>query len=102
MVKLYICYMIGGCFFKLLIECLYSFEFFEYFGVLFKFLSMFGIYWNISLFNYCNYGVDYGCVLCGFELDILDLVCFLEYLVEFGYCYKDEIDNFVYCFFLVK
>ncbi|PJC85147.1 threonine ammonia-lyase, biosynthetic [Vibrio sp. HA2012] len=100
MAKQHIRYMIGGKPSKPLKERLYSFEFPEYPGALLKFLSTLGTHWNISLFNYRNHGMDYGRVLCGFELEESDLTRFSEHLFELDYPYKDETDNPAYKFFL--
>lgn len=100
MVKLYVCYMVGGWLLKVLQEWLFSFEFLELLGVLLKFLYIFGIYWNILLFYYCSYGIDYGWVLVVFELGEYELdfeICFNE----LGYECYDEMYNLVFCFFFV-
>lgn len=98
--KQHIRYMIGGRPKKQLQERLYSFEFPEHPGALLKFLSTLGTHWNITLFNYRNHGMDYGRVLCGFELEESDLARFSEHLFELDYPYKDETDNETYKFFL--
>lgn len=100
MVKLYVCYMVGGCLLYLLQECFYSFEFLELLGVLLCFFNMLGMYWNIFLFYYCSYGIDYGCVLAVFEFGDYELD-FEIWLNELGYDCYDEINNLVFRFFLV-
>lgn len=102
LVKLYVCYMVGGCLFMILNEVVFSFEFLEYFGVLFNFLNMLGECWNIILFYYCNYGVVEGLVLVGFDILLESCEVFDEYVVVFNYEYQDVIVNFVYWFFLFE
>lgn len=102
MAKVHIRYMIGGRPAKTFNEKLYSFEFPEYPGALIRFLNALGIHWNISLFNYRNHGADYGRVLCGFQLNEVDLISFIKHLDELGYTWRDESHNPSYQFFLSK
>src|SRR6185295_4713602 len=54
-------------------ELLYRFEFPERRGALMKFLSSMNPNWNISLFNYRNFGADYGSILVGMQVPKGDL-----------------------------
>lgn len=101
LLKEYICYMVGGCLLFVFDECLFCFEFLEWLGVLMKFLLLMVLDWNISLFYYCNQGVDYSLIFVGLQVLQVDCVEFECFFVVFGYLYVEESVNLVYCFFLL-
>jgi len=81
-------------------ELLYRFEFPERRGALMKFLSTMNPSWNISLFNYRNFGADYGSILVGMQVPKSDLSEFRRFLGKLGYPYADETRNPAYRLFL--
>lgn len=88
MAKLHVRYMIGSRLFRPVQEKIFSFEFPEAPGALFKFLHTLGVHWNISLFHYRNHGTDYGQVLAGFELSQKEPE-FDQHLSKLGYEWHD-------------
>lgn len=99
MAKLHVRYMIGTRLFKPLQERIFSFEFPEAPGALFKFLSTLGSHWNISLFHYRNHGTDYGRVLAGFELSPKEPE-FNQYLSKLGYEWHEVTTHKIFKIFL--
>lgn len=99
MAKLHIRYMIGTRFFRPLQERIFSFEFPEAPGALFKFLHTLGTHWNISLFHYRNHGTDYGRVLAGFELSHQEPK-FDQHLSKLGYEWHDVTTHPIFKIFL--
>ena len=81
-------------------ELLYRFEFPERRGALMKFLSTMNPSWNISLFNYRNFGADYGSILVGMQVPKSDMAEFRRFLGKLGYPYADETRNPAYRLFL--
>ncbi len=81
-------------------ELLYRFEFPERRGALMKFLSTMNPSWNISLFNYRNFGADYGSILVGMQVPKSDMGEFRRFLGALGYPYADETRNPAYRLFL--
>ena len=81
-------------------ELLYRFEFPERRGALMKFLSSMNPGWNISLFNYRNFGADYGSILVGMQVPRSELRQFQRFLGALGYPYADETRNPAYRLFL--
>ena len=81
-------------------EMLYCFEFPERRGALMKFLSTMNPSWNISLFNYRNFGADYGSILVGMQVPKGDLAEFRRFLAKLGYPNADETRNPAYRLFL--
>ncbi|MHB1229528.1 MAG: threonine ammonia-lyase, biosynthetic [Halothiobacillus sp.] len=100
MAKLHARHMVGGHARALTDERLYRFEFPERPGALLKFLTHLGARWNISLFHYRNHGADYGRVLVGVQVAILDMAAFSTYLEQLAYPFWDESNNPVYELFL--
>ena len=81
-------------------ELLYRFEFPERPGALMKFLSAMNPTWNISLFNYRNYGADYGSILVGMQVPRREMGDFRRFLARLGYPANDETRNPAYRLFL--
>ena len=81
-------------------ELLYRFEFPERRGALMKFLSSMNPGWNISLFNYRNFGADYGSILVGMQVPKGELREFQRFLGALGYPHADETRNPGYRLFL--
>ncbi len=98
--KLHVRYMVGGHPPEKLEERLFSFEFPEYPGALFKFLTTLQSQWNISLFHYRNHGAAYGRVLAGFEIPASDSLAFQQFLTEVGFIYQEETHSPAYQLFL--
>lgn len=99
MAKLYVRYMVGGRLSYSLQERFYSFEFSELSGALLRFFNTLGTYWNIFLFYYRSYGIDYGRVLAAFEFGDYESDFEIR-LNELGYDCYDEINNSAFRFFL--
>ncbi|MCL1051963.1 threonine ammonia-lyase, biosynthetic [Shewanella abyssi] len=98
--KLHVRYMVGGHPPEPLEERLFSFEFPEHPGALFKFLTTLQSKWNISLFHYRNHGAAYGRVLAGFEVPESDNLAFQQFLTELGFIYQEETNSPAYRLFL--
>ena len=81
-------------------ELLYRFEFPERPGALMKFLTAMNPTWNISLFNYRNYGADYGSILVGIQVPRREMGDFRRFLARLGYPASDETRNPAYRLFL--
>jgi threonine dehydratase len=81
-------------------ELLYRFEFPERPGALMKFLTAMNPTWNISLFNYRNYGADYGSILVGIQVPRREMGDFKRFLARLGYPSSDETRNPAYRLFL--
>lgn len=81
-------------------ELLYRFEFPERPGALMKFLTAMNPTWNISLFNYRNYGADYGSILVGIQVPKREMGDFKRFLARLGYPCSDETRNPAYRLFL--
>jgi threonine dehydratase len=65
-----------------------------------KFLSAMNPGWNISLFNYRNFGADYGSILVGMQVPGSEMREFRRFLDRLGYPYADETRNPAYRLFL--
>jgi threonine dehydratase len=98
--KLHVRYMVGGRAPGLKDEVILRFEFPERPGALMKFLNGVGTEWNITLFHYRNHGADYGRVLAGLQVPVVDRTRFNVQLVNLGYPYEDETLNPAYRLFL--
>jgi threonine dehydratase len=81
-------------------ELLYRFEFPERPGALMKFLTAMNPTWNISLFNYRNYGADYGSILVGIQVPRREMGDFKRFLARLGYPSTNETRNPAYRLFL--
>jgi len=81
-------------------ELLYRFEFPERPGALMKFLTAMNPTWNISLFNYRNYGADYGSILVGIQVPRREMGDFKRFLARLGYPRSSETRNPGYRLFL--
>ncbi|KAB1503915.1 threonine ammonia-lyase, biosynthetic [Corynebacterium sp. 320] len=99
MAKEHVRYMIGGKPPTHVDETLYSFEFPEHPGALQRFLEVLGTRWNISMFHYRSFGMDYGRILTAFENVSAD-PDFQEHLTQLGYHATDVSDSEAYKFFL--
>jgi len=93
-------HMIGGHSALARDELLYRFEFPERPGALMKFLTAMNPSWNISLFNYRNYGADYGSILVGMQVPRREMGDFRRFLARLGYPASDETRNPAYRLFL--
>jgi threonine dehydratase len=93
-------HMIGGHSALAKDELLYRFEFPERPGALMKFLTAMNPSWNISLFNYRNYGADYGSILVGLQVPRREMGDFRRFLARLGYPCSDETRNPAYRLFL--
>jgi threonine dehydratase len=93
-------HMIGGHSALAKDELLYRFEFPERPGALMKFLTAMNPSWNISLFNYRNYGADYGSILVGMQVPRREMGDFRRFLARLGYPASDETRNPAYRMFL--
>jgi threonine dehydratase len=93
-------HMIGGHSLLAKDELLYRFEFPERPGALMKFLTAMNPTWNISLFNYRNYGADYGSILVGIQVPRREMGDFRRFLARLRYPASDETRNPAYRLFL--
>jgi threonine dehydratase len=81
-------------------ERLFSFEFPERAGALYKFLTTLQPGFNISLFHYRNYGGDVGKVLTAIQCPREEEHKLAKFLKTLGYPYKEETESIVYKTFL--
>jgi threonine dehydratase len=93
-------YMVGGHAPQELGEIVYSIQFPERPGALFKFLSSIGSRWNISMFHYRNHGAAFGKVLMGIQMPKSERKEFQKRLDELGFEYKEETKNPAYKIFV--
>ena len=78
------------------IEKVFRFEFPEKPGSLKKFLTAMPNKWNISLFQYRNYGDDIGRVVAGLQIPKKDINIFYTFLEQIGYQWIEETNNDIY------
>ena len=97
--KSHLRYLVGGRS-QVSDERLFSFEFPERGGALYKFLTTLQPGFNISLFHYRNYGGDVGKVLAAIQCPTGEEATLAEFLRTLGYPYKEETDSVVYKMFL--
>ena len=81
-------------------ERLFTFEFPERQGALFKFLTTLQPGFNISLWHYRNYGGDIGRVLAGIQCPSGREGELEKFLKDLGYRYREETDNETYKMFM--
>jgi threonine dehydratase len=81
-------------------ERLFSFEFPERSGALYKFLTTLQPGFNISLFHYRNYGGDVGQVLAAIQCPPEEDHRLTKFLKTLGYPYMEETESAVYKTFL--
>ena len=81
-------------------ERLYTFEFPERPGALFKFLRTLRHGQSLSLFHYKNYGGDVARILCGVQCPDSERDQLNGFLKEVGYPFKECTDNETYKMFL--
>lgn len=97
--KSHIRYLIGGRP-NIEDEHLYSFEFPERTGALYRFLTKLTPGFNISLFHYRNYGGDVARILAGIQVPKGQEHELDAFLRRVGYPYKEETKNESYQMFL--
>lgn len=97
--KSHIRYLVGGRS-SAANERLFSFEFPERQGALFKFLTTLQPGFNISLFHYRNYGGDVGKVLAGIQCPEGSEGELEKFLMEIGYGYREDTENEAYKMFM--
>lgn len=97
--KSHIRYMVGGRS-NVANERLYTFRFPERPGALERFLRTLRPNYNISLFQYRNYGGDIGQVLTGIQCPDEEVNELHQFLKEIGYPYEDRTDSSVFKTFL--
>lgn len=102
--KVHVRSMIGGRAPAGVVERLFSFEFPEAPGALVRFLEVLGTRWNVTLFHYRTDGVDYGRILCAFEIGEREgaLAQLREHMDRLGYVYRDETEDPSARFFLAR
>lgn len=100
MAKSHLRYMVGGRSELAEHEQLFRFVFPERPGALRKFLQAMNPEWNISLFQYRNYGGDYARTLVGIQVPPKDKKELKKFLSELGYPYWNETHNPAYRLFL--
>ncbi|KIV94446.1 threonine ammonia-lyase, biosynthetic [Exophiala mesophila] len=81
-------------------ERLYTFEFPERPGALFKFLQTLRPGQSLSLFHYRNYGGDVARILCGIQCPDAELEKLEGFLKEIGYPFQECTDSETYKMFL--
>ncbi|KAF2402909.1 threonine ammonia-lyase, biosynthetic [Trichodelitschia bisporula] len=81
-------------------ERLFSFEFPERVGALYRFLTTLQPGFNISLFHYRNYGGDVGRVLAGIQCPPGEEGLLEDFLKKIAYPYCEETENEVYRMFM--
>ena len=94
--KNHVRYMIGGHSPRKLNEYAIEFEFPEVKDALLKFLETMGTEYNITSFHYRTRGLEYGSVLCCFELPNNNYEAFKQHLAELNYQYRDVTDDIAY------
>jgi threonine dehydratase len=97
--KSYIRYLVGGRS-NVPNERLFTFEFPERAGALYKFLTTLQPGFNISLFHYRNTGGDIGKVLAAIQCPPEEDATLQQFLKTLGYPYKEETHSEVYHMFL--
>jgi len=100
MAKSHLRYMVGGRSELAEHEELFRFVFPERPGALRRFLQCMNPEWNISLFQYRNYGGDYARILVGIQVPPSDKENLQTFLDELGYPYENETHNPAYRLFL--
>lgn len=98
--KNHVRYMIGGHSTKKITEKAYEFEFPEVKDALLKFLETMGTEYNITCFHYRTRGLEYGSVLCCFEVSDECIDAFNQHLAALNYVYRDVTDDISYCQYL--
>lgn len=98
--KNHVRYMIGGHSTKKISEKAYEFEFPEVKDALLKFLETMGTEYNITCFHYRTRGLEYGSVLCCFEVSDECIDAFNQHLAALNYVYRDVTDDISYCQYL--
>lgn len=98
--KNHVRYMIGGRSPKIVDEKAYEFEFPEVKDALLKFLETFGTDYNITCFHYRSRGLEYGSVMCCFELSDSQLEEFNNHLKQLNYTYRNVSDDESYSQYL--
>jgi threonine dehydratase len=98
--KTHVRYMVGGRSSETEREVLYRFLFPERAGALRTFLESMIESWNISLFHYRMQGGEYGSVLIGLEIPLVDEKKLHRFLEKLGYRYHRETDNEAYKLFM--
>lgn len=81
-------------------ERLFTFEFPERQGALYKFLTMLQPSFSITLFHYRNYGGDVGKVLAGIQCPAGEEEELQRFLTNIGYQYNEETQNETYQMFM--
>jgi threonine dehydratase len=81
-------------------ERVFTFEFPERQGALYKFLTMLQPGFNISLFHYRNYGGDVGKVLAGIQCPPGEEDELQKFLTNIGYGYTEETNNETFQMFM--
>ena len=94
--KNHVRYMIGGHTPVKVNERAYVFEFPEVRDALLNFLETVGTEYNITMFHYRSRGMEYGSVLCAFEVDDSEVDELNRHLNELGYEYNDVSDDLSY------
>ncbi|MDD6177445.1 MAG: threonine ammonia-lyase, biosynthetic [Ruminobacter sp.] len=98
--KNHVRYMIGGHSPRKLSEVAIEFEFPEVKDALLKFLETMGTQYNITSFHYRTRGLEYGSILCCFELDESNKSAFEAHLKELNYQYRDVTNDIAYLQYL--
>jgi threonine dehydratase len=99
--KSHLRYLVGG---RSMVpdERLFSFEFPERGGALYKFLTTLQPEFNISLFHYRNYGGDMGKVLAAIQCPEGEEAALSEFLKKLRYPYEEKTDSMIYRMFLTR
>lgn len=100
--KSHIRYLVGGRAKASDHERLYSFEFPERAGALFRFLTTLTPGFNISCFHYRNYGGDVAKVLAGIQVPTGREGEMETFLKGLGWNWKEETGNAVYSMFMME
>lgn len=98
--KNHVRYMVGGHAPLNIKERAFEFEFPEVKDALLHFLETIGTQYNITCFHYRNRGLEYGNILCCFEIDEHGLEVLKSKIDELRYSYTEVTDNLAYCQYL--
>ncbi|MEE1285432.1 MAG: threonine ammonia-lyase, biosynthetic [Ruminobacter sp.] len=98
--KNHVRYMVGGHTPIRVNEKAYEFEFPEVKDALLKFLETVGTDYNITCFHYRSRGLEYGSVLCCFELEDEQQDELNKHLEKLNYAYREVTDDLSYCQYL--
>ena len=85
-----------------IVERVFQFQFQENEKALYNFVSKLSDSWNISLFHYRTYGIDYGNIFIGLQVHNDDSGALIKFLDSLNYNYTEETASPAYKLFLAS